>query len=149
MDKFKIEKMTLSSLDEVMQIEALAYGQHHWSRESFIAEIDNRISTYNCAYNENRKMAGYMGLWKIIDEKKDKISEEEFKKYLYNDLPDIDFLIRTSGEMRVSNFMLWQLSYAELYFPRCYFPDFLEEEYDKALEEYTKRDRRFGGLNNE
>lgn len=68
MDKFKIEKMTLSSLDEVMQIEALAYGQHHWSRESFIAEIDNRISTYNCAYNENRKMAGYMGLWKIIDE---------------------------------------------------------------------------------
>ena len=86
---------------------------------------------------------------KIIDKKKDKISEEEFKKYLYNDLPDIDFLIRTSGEMRVSNFMLWQLSYAELYFPRCYFPDFLEEEYDKALEEYTKRDRRFGGLNNE
>ena len=53
MDKFKIEKMTLSSLDEVMQIEALAYGQHHWSRESFIAEIDNRISTYKCAYNGN------------------------------------------------------------------------------------------------
>ncbi len=68
MDKFKIEKMTLSSLDEVMQIEVLAYGQHHWSRESFIAEIDNRISTYNCAYDENGKMAGYMGLWKIIDE---------------------------------------------------------------------------------
>ena len=68
MDKFKIEKMTLNSLDEVMQIEKLAYGQHHWSRESFVAEIDNQISTYNCAYTQDNKMAGYMGLWKIIDE---------------------------------------------------------------------------------
>lgn len=68
MDKFKIEKMTLNSLDEVMQIEKLAYGQHHWSRKSFVAEIDNQISTYNCAYTQDNKMAGYMGLWKIIDE---------------------------------------------------------------------------------
>ncbi len=75
------------------------------------------------------------------------ITEESFKKYLYNDLPDIDFMIRTSGEVRISNFMLWQLSYAELYFPKCYFPDFNEIEYDKALEEYTSRNRRFGGLN--
>ncbi len=68
MDKIKIEKMTLASLDEVMQIEALAYGKHHWSRESFVAEIDNQISTYNCAYINGKIMAGYMGLWKIIDE---------------------------------------------------------------------------------
>ena len=78
----------------------------------------------------------------------DDINTDTFYKYLYNDLPDIDFLIRTSGEMRISNFMLWELSYAELYFPNCYFPDFNHKEYDKALEEYTKRDRRFGGLNN-
>ncbi len=68
MDKFKIEKMTISSLDEVMKIEKLAYGEHHWSRESFVAEIDNRISSYNCAYSQNKNLAGYMGLWKIIDE---------------------------------------------------------------------------------
>ena len=86
---------------------------------------------------------------KIIKDKKVSITEEEFKKYLYQDLPDIDLMIRTSGEIRISNFMLWQLSYAELYFPNCYFPDFLEKEYDKALTEYTKRDRRFGGLKNE
>ena len=77
------------------------------------------------------------------------ITEETFSKYLYNDLPDIDLMIRTSGEVRISNFMLWQLSYAELYFPNCYFPDFNEEEYEKAIQEYTKRDRRFGSLNNE
>lgn len=82
---------------------------------------------------------------KIIKEGKESISEEEFSKYLYRDLPDIDLMIRTSGEIRISNFMLWQISYAELYFPKCYFPDFNEKEYDKALEEYTKRDRRFGG----
>lgn len=68
MDKFKIEKMTLSSLDEVMVIEELAYGQHHWSRDSFVAEIDNKISTYNCAMTQDAHCAGYMGIWKIIDE---------------------------------------------------------------------------------
>ena len=77
------------------------------------------------------------------------ITEEKFKNYLYQELPDIDLMIRTSGELRISNFMLWQLSYAELYFPKCYFPDFNELEFDKALLEYTKRDRRFGSLNNE
>lgn len=77
------------------------------------------------------------------------ITEETFSHYLFQDLPDIDLMIRTSGELRISNFMLWQLSYAELYFPNCYFPDFNEEEFDKAILEYTKRDRRFGSLNNE
>lgn len=72
------------------------------------------------------------------------ITPEIFMKNLYNDLPPIDFLIRTSGEIRVSNFMLFSLAYAEMYFPLTYFPDFKEDEFDKALEEYTKRDRRFG-----
>ena len=86
---------------------------------------------------------------KIINEGITNITEETFKNYLYNDLPDVDLMIRTSGEIRISNFLLWQISYAELYFPKCYFPDFSEQEYDKALLEYTKRDRRFGSLNNE
>jgi undecaprenyl diphosphate synthase len=73
------------------------------------------------------------------------ITEEEFSKYLYQDIPDLDLVIRTSGEMRLSNFMLWQCSYAELYFTKVYFPDFDEKEFDKALEEYQKRHRRFGG----
>ncbi len=75
------------------------------------------------------------------------INEEIVNKNLYQDLPQIDFLIRTSGEMRLSNFMLWQNSYAEFYFPKTYFPDFNRQEFDKALIEYTKRDRRFGGIN--
>lgn len=76
--------------------------------------------------------------------KPEDITPEIFMKNLYNDLPPMDFLIRTSGEIRVSNFMLFSLAYAEMYFPLTYFPDFKESEFDKALEEYTKRDRRFG-----
>ncbi len=79
----------------------------------------------------------------------DHLDEEIFSKYLYHDLPPIDFLIRTSGEYRISNFMLWQASYAEFYFPKTYFPDFDEKEFDHAILEYTARDRRFGGIDYE
>ncbi len=72
--------------------------------------------------------------------------EKDFAKYLYQDLPDIDLMIRTSGELRLSNFLLWQNSYAEFYFPKTYFPDFHEADFDQAIVEYTKRDRRFGGI---
>ena len=79
----------------------------------------------------------------------DELNEEIFSKYLYNNLPPIDFMIRTSGECRISNFMLWQLSYAEFYFPNTYFPDFDEKELDLAIDEYNKRTRRFGGVDYE
>ncbi len=108
---------------------------------------DNTLGTLNICLNYGGRAEIIDAVNKIINSNEKNITEETFKKYLYNDLPDIDFMIRTSGEVRISNFMLWQLSYAELYFPECYFPDFNEIEYDKALEEYTSRNRRFGGLN--
>ena len=75
------------------------------------------------------------------------LSIDSFNRYLYTaDLPDPDLLIRTSGEMRISNFLLWQLSYAELCFPKIYWPDFTKEEFLKALEEYHLRERRFGNV---
>ena len=75
------------------------------------------------------------------------INDEVFNKHLYHDLPQLDFLIRTSGEVRVSNFMLWQMAYAEMYFPTTYFPDFDESCFDDAILAYNKRDRRFGSIN--
>ncbi len=74
------------------------------------------------------------------------INEDLFGKYLYHNLPDVDLLIRTSGELRLSNFLLWQVSYAEFYFPNIMFPDFKSKDFDEAILEYTKRDRRFGGI---
>ncbi|MFA4888275.1 MAG: isoprenyl transferase [Candidatus Omnitrophota bacterium] len=74
-------------------------------------------------------------------------SPEVFSRYLYTaGLPDPDLLIRTSGEMRVSNFLLWQLSYAELYFPKKYWPDFKSRDFEDAVEAFQKRERRFGGI---
>lgn len=74
------------------------------------------------------------------------LTEEDIRKYLYQDLPDVDLMIRTSGELRLSNFLLWQNSYAEFYFPKTKFPDFHEADFDQAIVEYTSRDRRFGGI---
>ena len=73
------------------------------------------------------------------------IDEKVFSRYLYTgDCPDPELLIRTSGEMRVSNFLLWQISYSEIYVTPKLWPDFGERELAKAIEEYQKRERRFG-----
>ncbi len=75
------------------------------------------------------------------------VTEEEIEKRLYTaGLPDIDLVIRTSGEMRLSNFFLWQCAYAEFYFTDVLWPDFHANELDEALEWYSGRKRRFGGV---
>lgn len=83
---------------------------------------------------------------KIIDDKIDKndITEDLFKDYLYNKLPDIDLMIRTSGEQRISNFMLWSMSYSELYFTKTYFPAFTTTELLEIIDDFNNRDRRYG-----
>ena len=82
-----------------------------------------------------------------IDYKDGKVDLDnvDFNSYLYHELPPIDLMIRTSGENRISNFMLYQLAYSELYFTNVYFPDFDKKEYELAIDEYNKRKRRFGG----
>lgn len=75
------------------------------------------------------------------------IDESLFGTYLdTKDIPDPDFMIRTSGEQRLSNYLLWQLAYAEFYFTPVAWPDFTPDELKKAVEEYDKRNRRFGGI---
>lgn len=77
------------------------------------------------------------------------ITEELINDYLYTkDAGDVDLMIRTSGEQRLSNFLLWQNSYSEFYFTKTLWPDFKPSELNKILDDYSKRDRRFGGKNN-
>ncbi|MDR1781867.1 MAG: isoprenyl transferase [Bacilli bacterium] len=76
------------------------------------------------------------------------ITKETFEEYLMDSTP-VDLLIRTSGEQRISNFLLWQIAYSEIYFTNVMWPDFNEEELDKAIANYYQRDRRFGGIKNE
>ncbi len=79
-----------------------------------------------------------------------RLDEKMFSRYLYTrDVPDPELLIRTSGEMRISNFLLWQVSYTELWITPVLWPDFRREHLEEALEDYRKRQRRFGGVSEE
>lgn len=82
---------------------------------------------------------------KIIESGKKNITEADFQKFLYTkELPDPDLLIRTASEMRISNFLLWQLAYTEIYVTDVLWPDFGEKELEKAIENFSRRERRFG-----
>ena len=101
--------------------------------------------TLNIAFNYGGRAEITDAVNRILKEGKTSITEEEFSKYLYNDVPDPDFVIRTSGEFRISNFLLWQIAYSEIYITDKYWPDFDEIEMEKAILSYSKRERRFGG----
>ena len=114
---------------------------------------NNTDHTFNICFNYGGRLEIVDATKKIVNDCKlgtlniDDLSEEIYGKYLYNEIPNVDLLIRTSGELRISNFMLYQISYAEMYFPEILFPDFNNKEFDKAIELYNDRDRRFGGIN--
>ncbi|MCM8791540.1 MAG: isoprenyl transferase [Candidatus Omnitrophica bacterium] len=85
----------------------------------------------------------------VFDRKENpfQLDEEKFSRFLYTQgIPDPDLLIRTSGEIRVSNFLLWQISYTEFYFTKKYWPDFKEDDFLEAIYDYQKRQRRFGRI---
>ena len=96
----------------------------------------------------------YSGKWdilqaarKIAESGKSDVSEEDFASYLSTaGIPDPDLIIRTSGEQRISNYLLWQAAYSELYFTKTLWPDFRKNEFRLALEEYASRNRRYGKL---
>lgn len=135
-------KVVFSGRDEPLPKKVIKYRDE-------LVELtkDNTGGTLNICLNYGGRSEIVDAARKIIDSgiSSNEVNEELFSKYLYQDLPDVDLLIRTSGEIRLSNFLLWQLSYAEMYFVDTKFPDFKEEDFDKAIEEYTNRDRRFGG----
>ena len=84
---------------------------------------------------------------RAIQDGERKLNLETIRKYLYMpELPDLDLLIRTSGELRISNFLLWQSAYTELWFTETLWPDFTEEEFLEAIEDFKRRERRFGGI---
>ncbi|HET8695089.1 MAG TPA: polyprenyl diphosphate synthase, partial [Aquabacterium sp.] len=99
----------------------------------------------------------YGGRWDIVQAcrkaldagvRSDALTEEVLSEFMaMSYAPDPDLFIRTGGEVRLSNFLLWQSAYAELYFTDCLWPDFDSSELDKALHEYARRERRFGGVN--
>ena len=108
---------------------------------------------FNIAFNYGGRREIIDAVIGLINEreklgKTENVTEEEFIKHLYRpEIPDPELIIRTSGEFRISNFLLWEVAYSEFYVTDVYWPDFDEEEFDNAILSFNKRDRRYGGLN--
>lgn len=121
-------------------------------------EVKNKVDWIQRQTKNLKKMnliiaLNYGGRQEIVDaankaiEEGEKVDVESFSDYLYlPDVPDPDLLIRTSGEIRISNFLLYEIAYSELYFTEKYWPDFDRSEIIKAIKSYQRRERRFGGL---
>lgn len=109
----------------------------------------NKGMTLGVAFNYGGRAEILEAVRHLIDDgaEPEDVKEETFARYLYtHGFPDVDLMVRTSGEMRTSNFLIWQAAYAELYFTPVLWPDFDAAEVDRALEDYGRRQRRFGGL---
>lgn len=114
----------------------------------------NSGMTVNIAFNYGARSEIVSACKKIACEYKDRIienlediTEEKFGGFLYTrDQPDVDLLIRTGGEFRISNFLLWQISYSELFFTKTLWPDFSNDDFDKAISDFRLRVRRFGDV---
>ena len=141
----------LKKLDEDIKIRVI--GEKNNLSEDLLTLIknveektkDNKGLALNIAFNYGSRDEMVHAFGEVV-KNNEEINKDNISKYLY--APDVDLLIRTSGEERISNFLLWQISYAELYFTDVYWPDFDEKELDKALLAFQNRNRRFGALDN-
>lgn len=107
---------------------------------------DNTGLTFSIAFNYG-SIDEIIHAVNFVVENNIKVDKDNFRNYLVSkDLPDVDLLIRTSGEQRISNFLLWQIAYSELVFFETLWPDFSKKEFLNAIEIYSNRDRRYGGL---
>jgi len=117
-------------------------------RATMEATKDNTALNFNICFNYGGRPEIVQAVKKIIADgaKAEEITEDLISSYLYSaGQSDPDMIIRTSGERRLSNFLSWQGIYSELYFPDCHWPDFGEDKIMEAIEEFSKRQRRFGG----
>jgi undecaprenyl diphosphate synthase len=108
---------------------------------------NNKKAVLNICFNYGGRLEIVEAVKKIVEEgiEVDKINEKLISKYIwFKGQPEPDLIVRTSGEKRLSGFLTWTSVYSELYFPRCYWPDFDEKELDKAIKEFERRNRRFG-----
>ncbi len=113
--------------------------------EERTAHCDGMVAVFAVNYGGKQEILDAVN--RAIKAGEKEITEEVLRKYLYiPELPDLDLLIRTSGELRISNFLLWQSAYTELWFTETLWPDFTEEEFKKAIEDFKRRERRFGGI---
>ncbi len=133
----------LGSLDELPE-----HLQHEIRKALELTKHNNRL-VLSVAYNYGGRAEIIHAVKKIVSDHvpPDKIDENLFSQYLYTaGLPDPDLIIRTAGEMRLSNFLIWQAAYAEYWSTPVFWPDFTKDHLRQAIEDYGRRQRKFGGL---
>jgi len=161
--KMEVEFL-MKLLDKYLQKELETYQKHGVRFQAigniseFSSALQKRIRETEALTKENTNLTQILALNyggrseityavnKLINEGKKSVTEEDISNALQTPYSDIDLLVRTSGEERISNFLLWQLSYAELYFTPTLWPDFTPEELDEIVKQYQQRSRRFGGI---
>ncbi|MDE3138577.1 MAG: di-trans,poly-cis-decaprenylcistransferase [Acidobacteriota bacterium] len=124
-------------------------GVLHRMQEAERLTADNRVMTLNIAFNYGGRAEIVDAVKRLVHDRvpEEKIDEKAIRERLYHpELPDPDLMVRTSGEFRTSNFLLWEMAYSELVFTEVLWPDFRREDLYAAIEEYQRRDRRFGGV---
>ena len=134
-------------LRHIGELDGISQGLQKKIRKAMEVTKDNRRLILNIAFNYGGRNEIVRAVQHIVRDRipEEQITEQLISSYLYtSDLPDPDLIIRTSGELRVSNFLIWQGAYSELYSTPTYWPDFNEDELRRALAEYGNRTRRFG-----
>jgi len=161
--KLEVEFL-MKMLDKYLKNELETYQEHNirflaiGNISSFSKALQNRIKKTEDLTKDNTNLTQILALNyggraeitlavnSLIEEGKTHVSEEDISAALQTPYSDIDLLIRTSGEERISNFLLWQLSYAELYFTQTLWPDFTSKELGDIIKSFENRSRRFGGV---
>lgn len=151
-------KLLSNTLDKFLKddnpdIKIIFSGRREPLSKSILAKMDKAAAmpkpkaklTVNLAINYGARQEITDAVNTLIQNGKTEITPQDISAALYNDLPDPDLIIRTSGEQRLSNFLLWQAAYSEFYFTPVLWPDFKQEQFLTAIKEYMHRQRRFGG----
>jgi undecaprenyl diphosphate synthase len=129
---WRVPKGVLSRMDEAMELTK-----------------QNKVMTLNIAFNYGGRAEIVDAVKRLVEDRvaANKVDEKAIRERLYHpELPDPDLVVRTSGEFRTSNFLLWEMAYSELIFTDVLWPDFRREDLFSAIEEYQQRNRRFGGV---
>ncbi len=155
-----IVKYVKSELEELIEnnVHINIIGEYDMLPKDSVEAIDKLVAStkgddglnFNIALNYGGRAEIVKAVNELIEAKRGPITETDISEYLYTgsryyDIPDPDLIIRTSGEERMSNFLLWQAAYSELMFTDTLWPDFTPEEFEALVERYTHRERRFGG----
>ncbi|MDR0734479.1 MAG: di-trans,poly-cis-decaprenylcistransferase [Elusimicrobiota bacterium] len=144
LDRFTKEKDEVARLLFSGRREGMAYGVLQKLDKALAATAGNNGLVVNLAINYGGRQEIADAFTKLAAAGKKKITEADISASLYQNIPEPDLIIRTSGEMRISNFLLWQAAYSEFYFTDVLWPDFREPQLLQALVEYARRERRYG-----